>query len=172
MSSVLQLEKYELRTLSVIWHDMSDPNEGVELVPAFNFKIFSHNANPRRFALTFDCSTSSRVRPKQAFDITTSIVGYFSCPDEWDEDTCALRATENGSTLLYGILRGLIASITAQFPYGTYYLPTVDMQAVIKEILESKNSTSPSPAKKPPPSKRTQKKQGAKKPQTKDTLPK
>lgn len=137
-SSLLRLEKYELRNFSVQWHKMRKPEKGVELVPSFDFKVRSHQEDPRRFAVDFDCNVSATKRPKEAFEIKTSITGYFECPEEWEEDVCTWRAAHNGCAILYGVLRGLVANITAQFPHGTYFLPSVNMNELIKEILASK----------------------------------
>jgi hypothetical protein len=44
----------------------------------------------------------------------------------------------NGVSILYGILRGIIANATGMFPNGKFLLPTVMPQDIVKKIEAEK----------------------------------
>ena len=80
-----------------------------------------------------------RCRKAGVDKIDSEIVGYFSFSEEFsDEEKRQITIRINGSVILYGILRGQIATFTGSFPNGKFNLPTVNMIEIVNEI-EKKN---------------------------------
>ncbi|MCK5841034.1 MAG: hypothetical protein KAH31_02615 [Candidatus Sabulitectum sp.] len=68
------------------------------------------------------------------------IFGIFSFPSETSLNDMEGIIRVNGCTILYGLLRGHLASVTGAFPSGPYVLPTVNMLEVVKRIEESRKT--------------------------------
>ena len=71
--------------------------------------------------------------------IDMEIAGIFTFPEGISAGDREGMIRVNGCTILYGILRGHLASVTGAFPSGPYVLPTVNMFEVVKRIEESKS---------------------------------
>lgn len=80
-----------------------------------------------------------RLRPvpgKSGYEVDLTIVGAFQIEQSSDEGPdggkIGYLAALNGSTILYGIVRGELTSLTSSFPGGRYLLPAVYMNEVLK----------------------------------------
>ncbi|MCD4709194.1 MAG: hypothetical protein K8S62_15835 [Candidatus Sabulitectum sp.] len=73
------------------------------------------------------------------WSIDVEIVGIFSFSKGTSISDMEGIVRVNGCTILYGLLRGHLASVTGAFPSGPYVLPTVNMLEVVKRIEESRN---------------------------------
>lgn len=68
------------------------------------------------------------------WSIDVEIVGIFSFSKGTSISDMEGIVRVNGCTILYGLLRGHLASVTGAFPSGPYVLPTVNMLEVVKRI--------------------------------------
>jgi len=68
------------------------------------------------------------------WSIDMEIAGIFTFPTGTDSNAMEGIIRVNGCTILYGLLRGHLSSVTGVFPSGPYVLPTVDMLEVVKRI--------------------------------------
>ncbi|MCK5132862.1 MAG: hypothetical protein KAR40_11995 [Candidatus Sabulitectum sp.] len=73
------------------------------------------------------------------WSIDVEIVGIFSFPKGTSISDMEGIVRVNGCTILYGLLRGHLASVTGAFPSGPYVLPTVNMLEVVKRIEGSRS---------------------------------
>lgn len=73
------------------------------------------------------------------WSIDVEIVGIFSFPEGTASNDMEGIVRVNGCTILYGLLRGQLSSVTGAFPSGPYVLPTVNMLEVVRRIESSKN---------------------------------
>jgi len=81
-----------------------------------------------------------KVVPERfGWSIDVEIVGIFYFPKGTSISDMEGIVRVNGCTILYGLLRGHLASVTGAFPSGPYVLPTVNMLEVVKRIEESRN---------------------------------
>jgi hypothetical protein len=70
------------------------------------------------------------------YEVKLALFGLLSLDDEdpgTPEDTRRYVASLNGATILYGIARAEVASLTSNFPGGRLLLPTVYMDEVLKQ---------------------------------------
>ena len=74
------------------------------------------------------------------YQILLDIKGFFSFAKNTDEETISKMIHINGSTILYGVARGVIAQITANCEYGKFILPAMNLLAAIKKSKEEKTS--------------------------------
>jgi len=72
------------------------------------------------------------------WNIDMEIFGIFSFPEGTGLNEMESVIRVNGCTILYGLVRGHLASVTGAFQSGPYVLPTVNMLEVVKGIEESR----------------------------------
>jgi preprotein translocase subunit SecB len=168
---VCEMQSYNLTHILADW---AMPEEGDPPSCAVNigYDVAQNVEAPDHYRLTF----RARLQEKDAVDRDTGyyveahIVGYFSFPASVSEDDREYLIRVNGGAILYGILRGHIASLTGLHPAGPLMLPTVMMHDIVMDIEKTLANDAPvkkitSKAKKTAPraKKRTQAKRVAKK---------
>ena len=80
-----------------------------------------------------------KVIPEEfGWSIDVEIAGLFSFAEGTGASDMEGIVRVNGCTILYGLLRGHLASVTGVFPSGPYLLPTVNMLDVVKRIEASR----------------------------------
>ena len=138
---VLQLNTFYLTKCNVKWNEADQAPEGITF--SIDFDVERNIDNNRMFRLTFryslfpKMSTPSEVK-YSGYEIDTEIVGIFSFPDGFEEDDMQIIVRDNGCRILYGILRGEIASITGSFQKEKFVLPTVNMRNIILDVVKNK----------------------------------
>ncbi len=134
---VCGLHDFFLTRLTVEWFEPEKATE-IRLRFSFDYDVAYNRDDPNYYRLTFRMSGQPDVSPKAGYEIDTEIVGYFSFPKETPKDQKEYLIRINGTTILYGILRGELASVTGMFPHGKITLPTVMMQDVIVQLEREK----------------------------------
>jgi preprotein translocase subunit SecB len=138
----VDLLKYALRNISVAWIvDKEHENmqnvltEGVRT--AFDYEVFSDNENPRRYAMNLKIRFETTIGEKQiGYKIDSLISGVFEVREDVPKDNVAYLVRVNAVAALYGILRGIVGTITATFGTGAFFAPSV-MPHEIVQVTES-----------------------------------
>lgn len=84
-------------------------------------------------------SLPQKDRP-DIYKVDFQILGFFAFPKDTVEDNMQYLIRVNGCTILYGILRGIVANVTGTFPEGPLPLPTVMMHDVVNSVERSRNT--------------------------------
>ena len=162
MSKFLQLENFNLTHFSVQWHDLSPQPKKAKANIQLNSSFLEHESDDMKFAQQVRVQIiPDESSPKYGYEVDTIIKGFFSFPGDIKEPREALEV--NGAMILYGILRGLIVSITGSFPKRKLVLPTLDIRSIFQEKALEFNESEKKAGKKPSPRKPV-KKAGKKKP--------
>ena len=104
---------------------------------SISYSVGKNQDNEYNYKLTLGV----KVIPEEfGWSIDMEIVGIFTFPEGTSAGEREGIVRVNGCTILYGLLRGHLASVTGAFPSGPYVLPTVNMLEVVKRIEESKNT--------------------------------
>jgi len=154
---VIHLEKYFLEKVLIQRRDEDNEEEYVSISFDFDYEIKRNQEKPNLFMLTFivrDDPHESTTVP-QAYDLDLRIVGLFRFHEDVEEKDMQYLIRYNGCTILYGILRGMLTTISGSFPEGPINLPTVMIESVIQNV-EARRQTNR--AKKKTTKKRTTKK--------------
>lgn len=102
---------------------------------SLSYTVGKHQDNEYNYKLTL----CVKVIPEDfGWSIDMEIAGIFTFPEGTSAGEREGMIRVNGCTILYGLLRGHLASVTGAFPSGPYVLPTVNMYEVVKAIEESK----------------------------------
>ncbi len=138
MNTVCNLDDFFLKRLSVesLSVDAGGKQEAVSF--GIDYSVFCNTENPRQIRMTLDFflgpDDDSEVGCR--YRIVAQIDGFFTFPDDIEEDHFVYLSRVNCATILYGILRGEIANVTGSFPGGKCLLPTVMMQDMVRDIEE------------------------------------
>jgi preprotein translocase subunit SecB len=134
MRKILQLEDFSLSRLHVDWHEPE--GDAKVMVESFlDYDVARHRRDKKRFRVDLRVRIAPPVKgPKVGYEIDSEIVAIFSFPEGVAEDQMQRLVRFNGCFILYGILRGEIASFTGSFPGGKFLLPTVDMEEVVRAV--------------------------------------
>lgn len=105
---------------------------------AVSYTVCKNRGNEHNYKLTLEVKA---VPEGFGWNIDVEIAGLFSFPPGTGLNDMEGIVRVNGCTILYGLLRGHLASVTGAFPSGPYVLPTVNMLEVVKRIEESRKIT-------------------------------
>ena len=148
---VLQLNEFYLTKCNVKWNELGQKSEGITF--SIDYDVERNCDNDKMFRLTFRFSLSPKMSTTleikcSGYEIETEIVGIFFFPDGFEEDDMNLIVRDNGCRILYGILRGEIASITGSFQDNKFVLPTVNMRNIVIDVEKNRRAILGEPAKK------------------------
>lgn len=140
MKLACELNDFFLRNLEISGANPISAAE-ISMNCGFDYDLFCNDqdCNKIRMVLRVVLGPDKNEKTQSCpFEIKATIEGFFTFPEDLADKQMAYLVRVNTATILYGILRGQIATITGAFPAGKFTLPTVMMQDVVKEIEERK----------------------------------
>jgi preprotein translocase subunit SecB len=132
-----QLDDFHFRRLAVEWHEPRETGQ-VNVNYQFDYDVGRHTSEKARYRLVFRMSAKSDTPVPVGYSVDAEIVGFFHFLPDTPLEKMELLIRVNGSTILYGLLRGQIASLTGQFPQRKLILPTFMMSDVVQDIESTK----------------------------------
>ena len=102
--------------------------------------------NPAAFAVRLHLRVPNDAEKKAPYDVDLEAIGYFDLITSYPIDEREDIAKVNGASLLYGVLREILCSLTARFPQGLIVLPGVnffDLKAKFAGALNTPQYASP-----------------------------
>lgn len=137
---VVQLDDFGLTDLRVHWE--ADADEGQQAISNLTvaYTVRTLSADPTKYRLTMTVKEQRRIKQGDLLSsVEATILGFFSFPDGTTTDEREKRIRLNGLTMLYGALRGALATVRGIFPPNfRYVLPSVNMLEVIKNVEEKR----------------------------------
>ena len=141
---VCEMLSYNLTHILVDWA-IPDKGDPPSCAVNIGYDVAQNVEAPDNYRLTF----RAKLQEKDAdgrdtgYCVEAHIVGYFSFPASVSEEEREYLIRVNGGTILYGILRGHIASLTGLYPAGPLMLPTVMMHDIVMDIEATLNNDAP-----------------------------
>ncbi len=159
---ICNLDDFYFTELSVKWVEPESTATVDGLSSGFDYDVFRAREDNKRYMLRLRCSFQEKTESDRSvgFNVQVGLDGLLSFPDELSEEDREKIVRYNGVALLYGVLRGQIASMTGSFPNGKLNLPTIMPQDIVN-MVEGKKSEQTKGKKKP--AKKSAKKKAAKK---------
>jgi len=134
MSTTLVLNNFFTTKVNISWIVPSDKPKDLKVKVNVDYDVLKHKEDERRFRLAlFVKVRNADAKVKAGWIIDCEMHGDFSFPEDFEDRHIQVAIRVNGSSILYGILRGQIASATGSFPPGKFVLPAVDMQDIVKK---------------------------------------
>ena len=141
MQLVCELEDFFFTQLNIEALNCDAESETRAARVSFDYDLSTAVEDDHRVKMEMSFSLNTATEDDQPccpYAINAIIAGFFSFPQDLEDKQIAYLCRVNTMTILYGILRGQIASMTGSFPSGKFVLPAVMMQNVVTHIEERK----------------------------------
>jgi hypothetical protein len=149
MKTDCQLEEFFITRLHIDHRQQTAPEKqpAHHLGYGFDYVIGKHKEDECRYRMSFQFTAEEFSENEQpvGLKLDAEIVGFFSINPDLEKKKREALAQLNGASLLYGILRGVVATATGVFPEKKLNLPTVSPQEIVKLVHEKRSQM---PAKK------------------------
>ena len=133
MAVSTRLDEFALTRMRLDWHgppDVPASSAGSQVRVDYALARRTDDASQYKLDLRVEFAPKS-AKKKAGWEIDTRITGFFSFPRGVDAATMDEVVRFNGIPILFGILRGLLASATGCFPGGKFCLPAVPVQDIV-----------------------------------------
>ena len=146
----LLLDAYFLTRLQVDYaFPVGSPTVTVaSVVSNFDYEVMNHRDEPRRrmLRLKVQFQETDEKEQKVGYHIECEMVGFFSFTDSTPQGKEEITIRVNGFNLLYGTLRGIMATTTAAFPGGRFNVPSVMPNEIVADIERRREEARQKPA--------------------------
>lgn len=137
-SPSLSLDEYFLTRLQV---EFAAPSTSPTITVAsvtcnFDYTVFNHPVEPQRrmLQLKVEFQQLDDKQHKVGYHIQCEVTGFFSFTESTPKGKEEIVIRVNGFNLLYGALRGVLATTTAVFPGGRFNVPNVMPNEIVEDI--------------------------------------
>lgn len=138
MFAPIDLKEFYIKKIN-IEHVDGEKTKTSKMGIDFSFSLAEHAENVNLFRLELKVKTGP-VDKTEGIKLETCIVGFFQIDENIKEEAKRqYYMMVNGSTILYGILRGQVSLISSSLPQGKFILPTVSMQDEVKKFFDAES---------------------------------
>jgi len=136
MFSQLNINKYFIEELTIKKNPKFSKENSVEGEIFVDFDIYKNSNNPLVYKIPMIISV--RAYPNSPYGIDTRIIGIFSYQEGTNRAYIEKTINLNAPSILYGIIRGVICEITANFENGKFILPAVNFIEILKNKVSKR----------------------------------
>jgi preprotein translocase subunit SecB len=112
---------------------------------AVSFDLKRKGREPQfMISMTIEVNKAKKAFPLGPYYVLLNLGGIFSFPEGTEEATMMRMLGVNGTSILYGVARGVVGQATATCRHGKFVLPTVNFVELIKKQAKKKNKNIPS----------------------------
>lgn len=141
MPTVCSLEEFSLTKLHLDFHQ-PEADEAVitQAKCGFDYAVATHSVEKNRYRLGFRvrCCEADEGGKHMGNAMEAEIVGFFRFDEDESKEKMDALIRLNGVSILYGILRGIVATVTGVFPTGKFLLPTVMPREIVEHAEKAK----------------------------------
>ncbi len=141
MQLVCELEDFFLTRMNIDALDCDPDSEGHAARISFDYDLATAVEDDHRIKMEMSFVMNAATENETSrcpYAIDAVIVGFFKFPQDLEDQQIAYLCRVNTMTMLYGILRGQVATMTGSFRPGKFTLPAVMMQEVVNQIEQRK----------------------------------
>lgn len=138
MFSNLQLENYVVSDLTFKCNETSEDSQKLSPRIGMGFTVKSHSSDEDRFLITMEIDVNKpdrgrrRARQLPKVQIHVVLYGWFRFNKGLETEVKHKMIHTNGSSILYGVARGIVAQLTGSLGFTRLVLPSVNIQAIIE----------------------------------------
>lgn len=125
----------QVRANPEVTQETLDSGDAYDIDFVTNVRLSQSDERPDNYLIEFNLCTDKKQADK-AWEISVTVVGSFVLP-ECEEQKRIGIVMVNGQSMLYGIVREFLYSLTSKGPFDPVYLPTItfypDPENEIKE---------------------------------------
>jgi preprotein translocase subunit SecB len=130
--ALLRLERFWVESLQVraekTWSPPSEPAE-VAVVGGSEYLL---PEDSRHFRIRLKVKSGGKAGEGGPYRFETTVVGEFSLADEVPDDQRHLLTYINSTAILYGVARGVVATLTGMGPHGPIHLPSINFTGLVQ----------------------------------------
>jgi len=140
--SELKIEKFNLLGINIISfpgneeeNDKVATNDDIDI----DFEVFFNieNENLFKIIIRMDNFNDSQIQQGYGIDVFGEFKFKFDETLEISEDTREVLVSRSALPMAIAHLRGVIALVTSNFHPGSYFIPSIDMNHLLKRKIES-----------------------------------
>lgn len=124
----IRLLSYRLEALLPDDPSEQSPNP-VQAWPQIDFQIARNNENGV-YRILMDVEGSPE---REGYAYSVRLAGFFSLPDEANDERRDRLILYSALPMMISTVRGLVSDMTAHSVYGRYFLPSVDLAALLSD---------------------------------------
>jgi hypothetical protein len=140
-----QLEEFFVTRLHLDHREIKGPEKPKpqQLAYGFDYSVGQHKEEAHRYRMAFRVVAEEFAENEQpaGLKLESEIVGFLAINPELDKAKREEIVRLNGVSILYGILRGIVATMTGTFPNGKLTLPAALPADIVKHVEEQKRNT-------------------------------
>lgn len=131
MISQLQLKNRFFSEINLLAEDgtFDEKHQAPQLVPKVT--VGQHKDDPGKWKIELSLEMYSGAESPSAYSGKVVVEGYFEVSEQCENELIESIVTVNGSSLLYGAIREIVFSFTAQSTHGAIMLPTLDFRGLL-----------------------------------------
>lgn len=137
-----QLEEFFVTTLHLDHREFKgqESSKPAQLGYGFDYTLGGHNEQDHRYRMAFRVEAEEFAENEQpiGMKLAAEVVGYLALNPALSKADREKLVRENGVSILYGILRGIVATMSGAFPNGKLLLPTTLPADIVSQVEEQK----------------------------------
>ncbi len=134
MISQLQLKSRTFSEISLLAADgtFDETHQAPQIVPKVT--LGQHKEDPRKWKVELSLEIQSNAESPPPYSGKIVVEGYFEVSEQCEKELIEPIVAVNGSSLLYGSVREIVFSFTAQSTHGAMMLPTLDFRGLLNPL--------------------------------------
>ena len=141
MSCLFRLDHYQIESVAVILNDGYDPELKAHTGDLTStMTVAPHKGDAQKVMLVLEIMARPKKDHEAEFFPYSVVVkgrGFFSFRNKIEKAEAHKVLCVNGAAILYGLLRGQVAQITAQSVHGQFLLPTVNFVEMQNQAVKA-----------------------------------
>ena len=124
--ALLRLERFWIESLQVRTEEAWSPPSAPAEVDVAGGSEYLVSEDSRHILIRLSLKSGGKTGEGGPYHFETTIVGKFSLEDEVPEDQRHRLIYINGTAILYGVARGVVATVTGMGRHGPIHLPSIN----------------------------------------------
>jgi hypothetical protein len=145
-----QLEEFFVTRLHLDHREMKglEKQKPKQLAYGFHYTVGQHKDEAHRYRMAFRVVAEEFADNEQpaGLKLESEIVGYLAINPQLDKSEREKLVRLNGVSILYGILRGIVATTSGTFPNGKLTLPAALPADIVNHVEGEKRKASKEPS--------------------------
>jgi preprotein translocase subunit SecB len=137
--SALQLERCFFGKVQI--ETMHDPSFPAEIESSTKLEVARNNQEPNRYLLALTVTLTSSGQKRAPYTGVVQVIGFFNISADLPAEKQAEIASVNGGSILFGVVREMVANVTARGPWPAVTLQCLDFRDVEVEAPDLARAT-------------------------------
>lgn len=130
--ALLRLERFWLESLRVQADLDWDPQTGPVEVVLVGGSEYRFSEDSRHFLIRLNVKSQGESGQRAPYGFEAAVAGEFSLAEDIPDDQRDRMVRINGTAILYGIARGVLATVTGMGLHGPVHLPSINFVGLLE----------------------------------------